>query len=293
VNKKVKCTLVQVLRLCTGRTAHRKSRGIALPFLDHGTGRWWWVSVTPRRSLPLGKARYLLYRKLGGPQGRSVQVRKISPPPGFDPRTVQLAASRYTDWATRPTTWWIHNKIFLQIPQVHVQWRNILHKYTKYVVSVSGLLTYVGKTRKSTPPPPHPPFSKQSGSYMYHFFWYFKNKQTVGLKFSAEENEIIYQIRNNINLLRWLLWGRNSIVKYYYIHVRLQSVNLGSTFSFLILRKWHARSRRFISSPMSRTYLGLTQPPIQRVPAILLRVVKRPGRDAYFPPWSNSKFKNE
>jgi hypothetical protein len=27
--------------------------------------------------------------RLGGPQGRSGQVRKISPPPGFDPRTVQ------------------------------------------------------------------------------------------------------------------------------------------------------------------------------------------------------------
>jgi hypothetical protein len=37
--KKVKCTLVQALRLCTGRTAHRGSRGIALPFLDHGIRR--------------------------------------------------------------------------------------------------------------------------------------------------------------------------------------------------------------------------------------------------------------
>jgi hypothetical protein len=27
---KVKCTLVQALRLCTGRTAHKGSRGIAL-----------------------------------------------------------------------------------------------------------------------------------------------------------------------------------------------------------------------------------------------------------------------
>ena len=27
---KVKCTLVEALRLCTGRTAHRGSRGIAL-----------------------------------------------------------------------------------------------------------------------------------------------------------------------------------------------------------------------------------------------------------------------
>jgi hypothetical protein len=34
---KVKVTLVQALRLCTGRTAHRVSRGKALPFHDHGT----------------------------------------------------------------------------------------------------------------------------------------------------------------------------------------------------------------------------------------------------------------
>ena len=36
---KVKCTLVQALRLCTGRTAHRGSKGISLLFLDHGTRR--------------------------------------------------------------------------------------------------------------------------------------------------------------------------------------------------------------------------------------------------------------
>jgi len=32
-----KCTLVQAVRLCTGRTAHWGSRGIALLFLDRGT----------------------------------------------------------------------------------------------------------------------------------------------------------------------------------------------------------------------------------------------------------------
>jgi hypothetical protein len=32
-------------------------------------------------------------------QGRSGRVQKISPPPGFDPRTVQPVASRYNDWA--------------------------------------------------------------------------------------------------------------------------------------------------------------------------------------------------
>ena len=36
---KVKVTLVQALRLCTGRTAHTGSRGIALPFHDHGSRR--------------------------------------------------------------------------------------------------------------------------------------------------------------------------------------------------------------------------------------------------------------
>ena len=50
-------------------------------------------------ALPPGKTRYPLYRWLGSPQGRSGRVRKISPPPRFDPRTVQPVASRYTDWA--------------------------------------------------------------------------------------------------------------------------------------------------------------------------------------------------
>ena len=39
VKKKVNCTLVQALRLCTSRTAHRRSRGIAILFHDHGTRR--------------------------------------------------------------------------------------------------------------------------------------------------------------------------------------------------------------------------------------------------------------
>jgi len=37
----------------------------------------------------------LLYRRRRGPQGRSGRVRKISPLPGFDSRTVQSVASRY------------------------------------------------------------------------------------------------------------------------------------------------------------------------------------------------------
>ena len=52
---KVKVTPVQTLRLCTGRTAHRGSRRIALPFHDHGTSRGWGVSVTSRPLFTPGK----------------------------------------------------------------------------------------------------------------------------------------------------------------------------------------------------------------------------------------------
>ena len=43
-----------------------------------------WSAGRPGRTLPPGKTRYPFYRRLGGPQGRSGQVRKISSPPGFD-----------------------------------------------------------------------------------------------------------------------------------------------------------------------------------------------------------------
>jgi hypothetical protein len=63
----------------------------------------WVVSTTPRPLYPPGKTRYPLCMRLGRPQGRSGRLRKIAPPPGLDPRSVQPVASHYTDWATRPT----------------------------------------------------------------------------------------------------------------------------------------------------------------------------------------------
>ena len=52
VKVKVKSSLVQAMRLCTGRTAHRGSRGITLPFHDHGTRRGEGSESRPSRSLP-------------------------------------------------------------------------------------------------------------------------------------------------------------------------------------------------------------------------------------------------
>jgi hypothetical protein len=51
----------------------------------------WVVSATRRPLYPRGIAPHPLYRRLG----RSGRVRKISPSPGFDPRTIQLVPSRY------------------------------------------------------------------------------------------------------------------------------------------------------------------------------------------------------
>ena len=69
-------------------------------------------------ALPLVKTWYPLYRRLGGPQGRSGQVGKISPQPGFDPRTVQPVASRYTDWAILAGQGFVKIK-FLYVIKLH------------------------------------------------------------------------------------------------------------------------------------------------------------------------------
>jgi hypothetical protein len=52
-----------------------------------------WSTPRPGRFNPR-KEPAPIYRRLGGPQGRSGRVRKISPLPEFDPRTVQAVASQ-------------------------------------------------------------------------------------------------------------------------------------------------------------------------------------------------------
>ena len=97
-------TLVQALRLCTGRTAHRGSRGIALPFHDHGTTRGWGVSVTPRPLFTPGKDPVPIVQEAGvGPRAGLDRCGKSRPPRGFDLWTFQPVASCYTDYATWPT----------------------------------------------------------------------------------------------------------------------------------------------------------------------------------------------
>jgi hypothetical protein len=76
-----------------GRRRH-SSNSFALSVLQGGG----WSAPHPGRFTP-GKTQYPLCRRKDGPRGWSVRAWKISPPPGFDPRTVQSLVNRCTDRA--------------------------------------------------------------------------------------------------------------------------------------------------------------------------------------------------
>ena len=61
-------------------TIEEKSSVLSLTSAIDGVGG----QSHPPAALPTVKTRYPLYRRLGGPQGRSGRVRKMLPPTGFD-----------------------------------------------------------------------------------------------------------------------------------------------------------------------------------------------------------------
>jgi len=65
----VKCIIVQALRLCTGRTARRGSRGIALILHDNSTRRGRGVSVTPWPLFTPGKEAVPIVQEAGWAPG--------------------------------------------------------------------------------------------------------------------------------------------------------------------------------------------------------------------------------
>jgi hypothetical protein len=98
-------------------------------------------------ALPPGKTWYPLCRRLGGPHGQSGRMRKISPPPGFDPRTVQPVVIRYIYCVIPAHSWHIITPI------------SILEKiYCKSITKISCLqlcrkrttVSYENHTRRLT-----------------------------------------------------------------------------------------------------------------------------------------------
>ena len=65
-------------------------------FFNLGARSGYVANARPRPFTPPGMTSCPLYRKMGGPQGRSGRMRRASPPPGFDPRTIQPVVNRYT-----------------------------------------------------------------------------------------------------------------------------------------------------------------------------------------------------
>ena len=112
---KVKCTTLQALSICTGRTARRGSRGIAIPFHDHGTRRGWEVSFTPRPLFTPRKDQVPVVQEIGWTKGPVWAGAENLAPTGIRSRTVQPVGSHYTDWAIVSTNLESLNKMLLPL----------------------------------------------------------------------------------------------------------------------------------------------------------------------------------
>jgi hypothetical protein len=104
-----------------------------------------WVFKTTNHPLYPRETRRPLYRRLGGPQGRSGRVRKISPPPRCIPWTIQPVASRYSDClkyyvflishyvtvVRLNISFWVLQELILYKPHIRIQFAS----RSKYTVS--------------------------------------------------------------------------------------------------------------------------------------------------------------
>ena len=79
--------------------SHAKQAVLLYPNSTSVLVRGGWPTPRPGRFTAGKESRYPLHRRLGGPRGRSGCVWKISPPPGFESRTMQPVVSLYTDYA--------------------------------------------------------------------------------------------------------------------------------------------------------------------------------------------------
>jgi hypothetical protein len=79
--------------------AQKGSRGIVLLYLTSALDGGGWLTPCPGRFTPGKDTHYALYRRICGSQSQPGRVKKILSLTGFDSRTVQHVATRYTDYA--------------------------------------------------------------------------------------------------------------------------------------------------------------------------------------------------
>jgi len=75
-------------------------------------------------ALPPEMTRYPWYRSLGGPQVRSGRLWKISPLPGFDPRTVQPLESLFFGFILAPLCFTHQDNVYQEIlpPNLYINY---------------------------------------------------------------------------------------------------------------------------------------------------------------------------
>jgi hypothetical protein len=87
-------------------------------------------NATSQPLYPGKESLYSLYKRLGGPQGQSGWVCKISPPPGYNPQTAQPMLCHCTDHAipAHDETWCTLND------KVRYTWK----QFKLYAFSING-----------------------------------------------------------------------------------------------------------------------------------------------------------
>ena len=84
--------------------AQRGSEGVTPTIRNLGARRRWGVGLNRRLFFPTAKTLYPLCRRLSNPRGPVWTARKILPPPGLDPRSIQPVAYRDTNYAVLAAT---------------------------------------------------------------------------------------------------------------------------------------------------------------------------------------------
>jgi len=111
--------------------AQRVGRGIALLFHDCGTRRGWVLNSTPRPHLTPGKDPVPILQEAGSGWAENLV------PTGIWSQAVQPGASPCTDWATRPTQFYVLMVFNIAISHSAYKWQDTKLRSVHKVVDMS------------------------------------------------------------------------------------------------------------------------------------------------------------
>jgi len=147
----------------------------------------------PECSLPLGKTRYPLYRRLDGPQDQYGQVQKISPPPGFDPQTVEPVA--ILTELPGPHCRTVQSLEFTKLSERLCHWNQSLkqRKKTWKLITIHSCTTLLSLLQSPLSPPPHRPYTHHSSHIIHFNQMCMKNLRSEGSHTDSTQNPWIHK----------------------------------------------------------------------------------------------------